>query len=118
MTPKQFVYLALAITGLCTTWYHNIAFMQETGGVFALGAFIDGVYANHASSSIGWDITVACIAFLVWMTGEARQLGMKHAWAYVVLTFGVAFAFAAPLFLFMRERHLAARRPAGTDAAT
>jgi hypothetical protein len=43
---------------------------------------------------------------------------MKHAWAYVVLTFGVAFAFAAPLFLFMRERHLAARRPAGTDAAT
>lgn len=110
MPVKQLLYLLLAITGLCMTWYHNIAFMQEAGGVFSLSAFIDGVYANHASSSIGWDITIACIAFLVWMVGEARVLGMKRAWVYVLLTFSVAFAFAAPLFLFMRERHLAAQR--------
>lgn len=112
MPIRQLVYLLLAAVGLCMTWYHNIAFMQETGGIFSLSAFIDGVYANHASSSIGWDITVACIAFLVWMVGEARALGMKRVWVYVLLTFGVAFAFAAPLFLFMRERHLAARQHA------
>lgn len=110
MPGKQILYLLLAVTGLCMTWYHNIAFMQEAGGVFSLSAFIEGVYANHASSSIGWDITIACIAFLVWMVGEARMLGMKRVWVYVLLTFSVAFAFAAPLFLFMRERHLAAQR--------
>ena len=81
--------------------------MQEAGSFFVLGAFIDGVFANHASSSIGWDIAIACAAFITWMLAEARRLGMRHAWLYVVLTFGVAFAFAAPLFLYMRERHLA-----------
>lgn len=107
MNWRQYAYLALAIAGISATWYHNLAFMQESGGAFDLGAFIAGTFANHAASSIAWDITIACIAFLVWMTGEARRIGMRHAWVYVALTFGIAFAFAAPLFLYMRERHLA-----------
>jgi hypothetical protein len=109
MRIREGIYLALAVAGLCLTWYHNIAFFQETGNPFALREFIAGVFANHASASIGWDITIACAAFIVWMLHEARQLGMKHVWIYVVLTFGIAFAFAAPLFLLMRERHIARR---------
>lgn len=108
MTPRQFIYLALAIAGLLLTGYHNFMFVQASGGTFSPGAFIDGVFAsNHAAASIGWDITVACIAFVVWLLHEAKRIGMKHGWVYVVLTFCVAFAFAGPLFLFMRERHLA-----------
>jgi hypothetical protein len=45
---------------------------------------------------------------MIWMVREARRLEMRHAWVYVVLVFGVAFAFACPLFLLMRERRLAA----------
>lgn len=108
MTFRQIAYLVLSLAGLCLTWYHNIAFMQETGGAFALQPFLDGMFANHAAASIGWDITIACTAFIIWLVHEAKRIGMKHAWVYVVLTFGVAFAFAGPLFLFMRERHLAA----------
>lgn len=107
MSIRAASYLCLAVLGLCLTWYHNIAFMQENGGVFTLTAFLDGVFVNHASSSIGWDIAVACTAFIIWLLHEARRIGMKNAWIYVVLTFTVAFAFAGPLFLFMRERHLA-----------
>lgn len=107
MRMREATYLGLAIAGLCLTWYHNIAFFNEVGSPFALVAFIEGVFANHASSSIGWDITVACAAFIIWMLHEARSIGMKHAWVYIVLTFGIAFAFSAPLFLYMRERHLA-----------
>ena len=110
LTGRQAFYLALAVAGLCLTWYHNLAFMRESGGRFDLAAFVAAAYANHAAASLAWDITIACIAFLAWMLQEARRLGMRHAWAYVVLTFGVAFAFSAPLFLFMRERHLAASR--------
>jgi hypothetical protein len=106
---RQAAFLLLAVAGLVLPWYHNIAFMQQAGGVFELQAFIAGVFANHASSSIGWDIAIACAAFIIWMLGEARRLGMRHAWLYVVATFGIAFAFAAPLFLFMRERHLAGK---------
>lgn len=107
MRTREAIYLGLAIAGLCLTWYHNIAFIQETGGMFSLVPFLEGVFANHASSSIGWDITVACAAFIVWLLHEAKRIGMKHAWVYVVLTFVIAFAFAGPLFLYMRERHLA-----------
>ena len=109
MSMRQAIYLGLAIAGLCLTWYHNIAFMQEAGGVFALGPFLDGVFANHASSSIGWDITIACAAFSIWLLHESKRIGMKHGWVYIVLTFTIAFGFAAPLYLFMRERHLAAQ---------
>lgn len=107
MAVRPLLYLALAVAGLLLTGYHNFLFAQEHGWTFSLTAFLDGVFANHASSSIGWDITIACAAFIIWMLHEAKQLGMRHAWVYVVLTFTVAFAFAAPLFLYMRERHLA-----------
>ena len=43
------------------------------------------------------------------MVVEGRRLGMRHLWFYVVATFLIAFAFTCPLFLFMRERLLAAR---------
>jgi len=34
---------------------------------------------------------------------EGYRLGMKRLWIYYLLTFMVAFAFAFPVFLFMRE---------------
>jgi hypothetical protein len=40
------------------------------------------------------------------MVIEARRLEMRRAWFYVVTTFLVAFAFACPLFLLMRELRL------------
>lgn len=107
MRAREAIYIALAVAGLCLTWYHNLAFFRETGDPFAIGAFISAVFVNHASASIGWDITIACAAFIVWMLHEAKRIGMSHAWVYVVLTFTIAFAFSAPLFLYMRERHLA-----------
>lgn len=109
MSVRQVFYLALSCAGLLLTWYHNIAFMQAYGSAFVLGPFLDGMFANHASSSISWDLTIGCTAFIIWMLHEAKTIGMKHVWIYVVLTLGIAFAFAAPLFLFMRERHLLMR---------
>ena len=50
---------------------------------------------------------MSVVAFLVWLFAESRRLEMPRPWVYVVLTFGIAFAFAFPLFLLMRERRLA-----------
>ena len=36
---------------------------------------------------------------------------MRNTWIYVVLSSAVAFAFAFPLFLWARERHLASTPP-------
>ncbi len=104
-TKIELVYALLALAGLCLTWYFNILFMQEQQSADAM-AFIGAAYANHASTSISNDILVAATAFLIWMLREAKQLGLRYKWVFFVLTFGVAFAFACPLFLLYRERHI------------
>ncbi len=102
---RQWTYGILAIVGILATWYFNVRFMGEHGG-FSLAVFLTEAYANPASSSIGNDLTVGVIAFLVWLFAECRRLDMSRPWVYVLLTFGIAFAFAFPLFLLMRERRL------------
>lgn len=102
----QLAYLTLAALGLVATWTYNIKFMLATGGGFALMEFIRGGFANHAASSLTVDLLIGASAFTLWSFVEARRLHMRNWWVYFVLTNVVAFAFAAPLFLLMRERKL------------
>ena len=110
LTARQTVYAALAAIGLLATWYFNLAFMAESGGSFDVADFVAAGYANNAAASLSNDLAVATLAFLFWSFLEARRVGMRHWWAYVVLTFAVAFAVAFPLFLLMRDRRLEALR--------
>lgn len=104
---RQTGYGLLALLGLFTTWYYNLVFMNESGG-FSLTAFMSAWNANAAASSILWDVSVAALTFCVLALAEARRIGMRHAWIYLVLTFSVALGFAFPLFMMMRERRLTA----------
>jgi hypothetical protein len=108
LTPRQIVYLVLAAAGLVLTWTFNLRFMAESGGAFDAVAFVKAGYVNPAAASLSNDLLVALATFLVWSFAEARRLRMRHWWAVPVLCFGVAFAFAFPLFLFFRERRLLA----------
>lgn len=108
---KQIIYGVLAVLGISLTWYHNIQFALAYGA-FDLGRFIADCFVNHAASSISWDVAIAAATFLTWSNIEAKRLQMKHWWAIPVLTLGIALAFAFPLFLLLRERHLAARKAA------
>lgn len=98
------VYAVLAVAGALLPWYFNLQLIVGPG--FDLGSFLAGVFANPASSSIGVDILVGATAFCVWMIREARRLGMRHWWVYLVITMLVSFACACPLFLLMRDRRL------------
>lgn len=103
-TAKQNVYLVFAIIGICATWYFNINFMMENGT--DIRDFVAAVTTNDAAMSIAWDISIVAIAFLFWSFHEAKKLGMKNWWIYPVVSCGIAIAFGAPLFLYMRERRL------------
>jgi hypothetical protein len=111
LTAMQIVYAALAAVGLVATGYFNLRFMAESGGSFSVVEFARAGYANAASSSLSNDLLVGCAAFLVWSFAEARRLAMRRWWIWPVLTFGIAFAFAFPLFLLARERRLRALAP-------
>ena len=103
MSAPRIIYLLLTIAGVALTWTFNLQFMAESGGSFDLGKFIADSSGNAASKSLTWDLAIACIAGLTWMFFESRRLGIRFFWVYVILAFSVAFAFAFPLFLFVRQ---------------
>lgn len=109
--PILYLYALLTLLGLVVPWYFNVEFIRAHGG-FTWSAFVAEALSVPAARSIGADISIACVAFSVWMVREARRLGMRHVWVYLALIFVVAFAFACPLFLFMRERRLSSLKPA------
>ena len=106
------LYLGLAIAGAVWTWSYNLAHMTAHAGSFDVAVFIAEAFSTPAGGSLSADITIAGLTGSIWMVAEARRLGMRHAWAYVVLTFLVAFACAFPLFLFVREGKLREGAPA------
>jgi apolipoprotein N-acyltransferase len=100
--PLSIAYLVLAVVGLVGTFVLNawsvVAMRDYLGDLFGSGP---------AVGSIGVDLLVVAIAGCVFIVAEARRLGMRRAWLYIVLSGVTAFAFTFPLFLAMRQRRLA-----------
>jgi len=100
-TTLTFVYLALAIVGLIGTWTWNIQAIMQASDFIG-----DWTMSGPAVSSLTTDLLVVAIAGSVFIIVEARRLGMKGGWAYVLGGLLTAFAFTFPLFLAMRQRRL------------
>ncbi|HUO84908.1 MAG TPA: DUF2834 domain-containing protein [Thermoanaerobaculia bacterium] len=106
MTAREGIYALLALTGAVVTWFFNLKYVAEGGSFLDMGAIANLLFANSIVASFTADILVAFATFAVWSVVEARRLGMRAGWIYPLLGLTVAFAFAFPLFLFVRERHL------------
>lgn len=107
-------YGICALAGLVVPWYYNLKYMVVEGQTFTVQAFVASGFTNTLASSLSSDFFIGSTAVIVWMMVEARRIGMRYRWLYFVLTFAVAFAFACPLFLAMRELRLQ-RMKAGVD---
>ena len=109
MSPTRVAYLLFAVAGLCMTWYYNLQFIEDSGGTFSVSEFVAAGATNAAAKSLSWDLGIACLTGLFWMFLEARKLQLLRWYpVFFLLTFGVAFAFAFPLFLFVRQTILEA----------
>ncbi|MFF2371672.1 DUF2834 domain-containing protein [Agromyces sp. NPDC058110] len=101
-TPLAVTYLVIAVAGLGAAMTFNalaVVQMQDF-----LGAWFDG---GPAVSSLTVDLLGVAVAGSILIIVEARRLGMRFGWLYVVGALLTAFTFTFPLFLAMRERHLA-----------
>lgn len=104
-------YLIMAALGAIVPWIYNIAAIRELGTVFTPAAFVVAGFEGSAlMGSVAADFWIGSVAALVWMVVEARRLGMRRWWIWIVLSIGVAWAFALPLFLYFRERRLDQQR--------
>lgn len=112
-------YLVAAVFGGCATWWFNLHALAEIGAGFTPQAFfMVGFEGSSMLGSVAADFWIGSTVSLVWMMAEARRLGMKHAWVFVVVTFAIAWACALPLFLFFRERHLEGAAKRGSSATS
>ncbi|MCZ4558945.1 DUF2834 domain-containing protein [Rhodococcus maanshanensis] len=96
-------YGVIAFVALIATWWNNIAYLADGND---LGGFVVDSYANYASSSLTNDLWLVVLAAVVFMVVEARRLGIKYVWVYVVLSFVIAISVMFPLFLIARERRM------------
>ena len=102
----QFIYLTFAVLGAVLTALANYDFVQAYGPGFDVIKFIELANINPAAQSLSRDLLVTCGAFFTWIIVEARRLEMRNLWIVIITTFLIAFAFAAPLFLFLREKRI------------
>lgn len=106
VTPLMVFYGLCAAAGAVVPWYYNLAFMRESGELLTPQRWLAEGFATTLAGSITSDFLIGTTPVLVWMVVEARRLGMRHLWIYVLGTFLVAFAFTCPMFLLMREVRL------------
>jgi hypothetical protein len=102
----SWLYLALAIAGAILPWLANWQFIQTYGAAFDLGLFVQLANANAAAQSLSRDLLIGASAVTIWMVSEARRLRMRGLPWVLLGCVTVAFAFGAPLFLYLRERRL------------
>ncbi|MBP2834127.1 DUF2834 domain-containing protein [Aquimarina sp. U1-2] len=98
----KYIFLLLAVIGVCYTWYFNIQFYLTAEDTSLLN-FIAQTKTTFPARSLSADLMIVVITFFAWYIPEAIQLKIKHWWVFIPLTFLVAIAFAFPLFLYVRQ---------------
>lgn len=99
-------YALIALAALCATWSQNLAYMGD-GMAGAFGSFVLEAKVNPASRSITVDIGFFLLAAAAFMVIEARRLGVKFVWLYILFGFLIAISVTFPLFMIARELRLA-----------
>ena len=99
-------YALVSLAALFATWSQNLAY---TGGgmLGAFQAFVQETRVNPASRSITVDIGFFLLAASAFMVIEARRLGVRFVWLYILFGFLIAISVTFPLFMIARELRLA-----------
>ena len=110
------IYLVLSILGAILPWNANLEFIAESGGqAFDLARFVADASSTAAARSLSADLLIGATAVTIWICVEGPRQKIKGWWLAIPLSFGVAFACAAPFFLFLRERQLQAQESEPTS---
>lgn len=114
-------YGLTALAALLVTWSQLAPYYRDARDLATLAdgflRYFNDLRVNPAARSIAADMLVLGVGMSTFMILEARRLGMGFVWVYIVLGFFLAVGFAFPLFMIVRERHLAWHEGAQPDEA-
>ena len=107
------VYLGLAIVGFVVPNTVTLIESVQTGNILFWAdpaRTTAELFVNRTSTAFALDLLAAAVVALVWMTREAARVGIRQVWRFWVLTLLFGLGGTLPLFLYFRERRLAARQ--------
>ena len=119
--PLARVYLALAAIGYAAPGWLMIRESIASGNLLFWtrpDLTTRELFANATSTTFAVDLAGAVVVALLWMTVEARRLGMPRIWLYWTLTLLFGLSGTLPLFLYSRERRLPPLSTGRTSGAT
>lgn len=102
----QKVYLILCILGVVLPYGQFYPFLVEHG--LNLPVFWTQLFQTPVSGFFGMDVIVSSLVLWAFVITEGRRRQMKHLWVYIGCNLTVGVSLGLPLFLYMRERRLAA----------
>jgi hypothetical protein len=108
------VYLALAVVGYLVPNTLTLIESVETGNILFWAQparTTSELFANRTSAAFALDLFAAAIVGLIWMTREAKRVGIDRIWRFWLLTLLFGLGGTLPLFLHFRERRLGEGRP-------
>lgn len=106
------LYLVLAVAGFILPGIPMIRETVATGNILFWtdpARTTAELFATRTSTAFGLDVLLAAFTACIWMVYESRRIGLKGAWWFVVLILLFGLAGPLPLFLWFRDRALAAR---------
>ncbi|MBI1359361.1 MAG: DUF2834 domain-containing protein [Alphaproteobacteria bacterium] len=92
-------YGLIAVAALFATWSQNLQPAHVS--------YLEDLKASPASRSFTVDIGFFLLAGAGLMVTEARRLGVRFVWLYIIFGFLIAISVTFPLFLIAREMRLA-----------
>jgi hypothetical protein len=107
---RCFFYLLIGAAAFYGTWSEN-AQIAGSDIVKLFANFLAELRVNPASRSISIDLTLFLLAGGTLMIIEARRLGIRFVYLYILVGFLVAISVAFPFFLIAREARLAHAGP-------
>ncbi|MGH8504441.1 MAG: DUF2834 domain-containing protein [Stenotrophobium sp.] len=102
------VYALIGLCALVATWSHNAAYLGE-GFVAGNLHFWRDTLISPASTSITLDLFFLGLALNLWMILEARRIGLRFVWLYILAGLLIAISVAFPAYMIRRELLLAQR---------
>ena len=103
----RWFYLVAAVVGTVLPLSQFIPFLARFG--LDVPAFFGQLFQNDVSSFFGLDVIVSSVVLWFFVFSEGKRRQMKNLWVYVLCSLIVGVSLGLPLFLFFRERKLAAQ---------
>ncbi len=105
MKPK-ILYLLLCLAGTILPYAFFVQFLRDHG--LNLRLFFQQLFASPISSFFGTDVIVSALCLWLFVYFEGRRTRVRNLWAPILASLLVGVSLGLPLFLYLRESHIAA----------